>query len=97
MTNLEALQSLVDYSNSNLFSKVLTDHGITGSATYTSANQESIDLALADVYLYMASLPEYKEGSQSEKYDAKTLLALRKRLLQKYNEEDSNISGVEIW
>lgn len=84
MTKLQAIQSLVEYSNDNLFMKVLTDHGITSSATYTSSDQQEIDLALCDILLAMARLPEFKEGSHSVKYNSGQLLAWRKDILKTY-------------
>ncbi len=92
MTKLQALQSLVEYNNTNLFEKVLTDNGITGSATYTAANKKEIDLALADVLNMMASLPEFKEGSHSVKYNSRELLEWRRRILKSYGK----VSGYRV-
>lgn len=84
ITNLQALKSGVEYENDNLFEKVLIDHGLTGDAVYTAANESGVDLALADVYLYLASHPEIKEGKFGMAVDADMLLNLRKRLYDKW-------------
>jgi len=39
MTILEALQSLTEYENTNLFSKVLADNGLVSTDTYVSSSQ----------------------------------------------------------
>ena len=82
MTNLEALQSLLEYTNNNLFEKVMSDRDITGSDIYTS--EESIDLCCADICLYLLSHPEFKEGLQTTKYSQSSLLTLRRKLLKKH-------------
>lgn len=84
MTRLEALKAMVEYENDNLFEKVLTDHGIDGSAAYTTQAKRELDLALADILEYMAALPDFREGSLSTKYSAAGLIAWRKRLLVRY-------------
>ena len=85
MTKLEALQSQVEYSNTNLFAKVLIDKGIDGTATYSVANVKEIDLALAEVLGVMVGLPDFKEGSHHVKYSVSQLIAWRKTILKKYN------------
>jgi hypothetical protein len=86
MTNLEALQSMVEYDNDNLFSKVLTDRGVTASAEYggTSTEQMNLDLALADIYLYLQRHPKIAEGSLSVEYTPEFLQAGRKALYDKW-------------
>jgi hypothetical protein len=86
MTNLEALQAMVEYTNANLFSKVLTDRGVTPSTAYTGtgAQQQALDLSLADIYLYLSQHPKVAEGSLSEEYTKEFLLAGRKTLHDKW-------------
>jgi len=85
MTNLEALRAMIEfgYTNDNLFTKVLEDNSITGSDTYTAANQGSIDIALADVCLAISTHPEFKDGKSAVKWSKSALLELRKTLYQK--------------
>jgi hypothetical protein len=97
MTKLEALQSLVEYDNTNLFTKALLDNGITPTATYASSDKKEIDLALCDVLLAMARLPEFKEGSHSVKYNSKQLLNWRDSILQEYGKASGyRINGRSI-
>ena len=95
MTNLQALQSQVEYDNDEMFEKALLDNDVTPSSTYCKANKKVIDLALADVYLVMAALPEFKQGSHLQKYDSKTLLSMRAAILRKYDEVDYQMPTIE--
>lgn len=99
MTILDALKSMVDYTNDNLFAKVITDNGLNAGTTYTVAYKQDVDLALADVYLHMAALPEFKQGSYSVKYNSTQLLGLRRDILRKYNLDDDEITidGINAW
>ena len=103
MTNLEALQSLVEYTNSNLFTKVLLDNGITGSATYAATEAQGIDLSLADIYLYLAQHPDLTEGKFHVKYDPVYCMSARADLYSKWGltlpevSNGSKMSGTKIW
>jgi hypothetical protein len=105
MTKLEALKATIEfeYTNDNLFTKVLTDRGITGSATYTASDAQDIDLCLADIYLYLAQHPDYTEGKQSEKWSGIDLIQARNDLFAKYGlrppEQSAKkvINGTRSW
>lgn len=97
MTNLEALQSLVEYENSALFEKVLLEHGLTSSDNYNIDNKKEIDLCLADIYFHLAGNPDVKEGSQTITYDRVQLIAMAKAILIKYDEDPANIDGTSKW
>lgn len=84
MTYLEALKSLTEYRNDTQFEKILTDRGLTASGTYSSTDQQAIDLSLADVYLYLANYPKVEEGELAIEYNPKTLIAMRKALYEKH-------------
>lgn len=95
MTNLEALQAIIpEYTNDNLFEKVMTDRGVTSSATYSS--QKDIDMCGSDVCLYLLSLPEFKDGGLIIKYNKSDLIGLRNMLLKKHDEY-SDINGDAQW
>lgn len=101
MTNLEALQSLTEYrsNDDNLFEKSLLDRGITSSDTYAAANEQEIDLTMADIYLYLAGLPERAEGRWSVKYPIETLRSLRRDLYSKWGialPEISQVNALKI-
>ena len=91
MTNLAALQSMVEYDNDDLLSKALTDRGVSSSATYSAANQQSVELAAADIYLVLLNHPDFREGSKSIAYKPGALMALRNRILAKYGMSDNTI------
>lgn len=84
MTNLEALQAMLEYENDNLLAKALVDRGLTSTTTYTTAYQKLVELAAADIYLILLNHPEFREGSKYVKYTREALLALRRGLLIKH-------------
>lgn len=84
MTNIQALESLTEYRNDNLFAKVLTDRGVTSSGTYSAENEQDIDMCFADVLLYLATHPNISEGSLSMQYTPGALMAQRKSLFAKW-------------
>lgn len=91
MTNLAALQAMVEYDNDNLLTKALTDRGVTSSATYSSADQQSVELAAADIYLVLLNHPNFREGSKYIDYKPGALMALRNQILAKYGVSDNTI------
>jgi len=97
MTNKEALQSLTEYSNNNLLEKLLLDRGVATGGTYAAANAKEIDLAAASLYFTLAAHPELREGAFSVKYSGAQLIAMAKRILQKYGEDKATVNGVAIW
>jgi len=101
MTNLEALQSLTEYRSDtdNLFEKSLLDRAITGGDTYAAANEQEIDLTMADIYLYFAGHPEMNDGRWGVKYPVETLRSLRKDLYSKWGialPESNQINALKI-
>jgi len=86
VNKLAALKAMIEfsYSNDNLFEKIMLDHGLTTSDTYAATDRQDVDMCLADVYLHLATHPDYNEGGQSVKFPKKELLAARQRLYAKY-------------
>ncbi len=85
MTRLEALQSMLEYENDDLLAKVMIDRGISDStAEYSAADQRSIELAAADVYLALIAFPKFREGSKYIDYAKGALMSLRRELLKKW-------------
>ena len=106
MTNLEALQSLTEYENEKLFAKVLLDHNIEGSEEYTSDNEQALDICLADIYMYLASHPDFRDGNSSVTWSHKELLSMRRALYDRHGldlPEHSrgvnrpSIDGTTVW
>jgi len=97
VTNKEALQSLTEYENDNLLEKLLLDRGVTTGGTYAPSNAQVIDLCAADLYFTLATHPELKEGSFSVKYSGAELIAMAKRILQKYGMDEATVDGEAVW
>ena len=85
MTKLEVLQAMIDFEvPENVYSKVLIDAGVDGAATYTVADRKEIDLCLAELYLFLATKADVKEGDLIITTDRRTFLVLRNEILAKY-------------
>jgi len=87
MTNLEAIKASEagKYQLSdNVYLKALTDHSIVNTATYAGRSQ-AFDLAVADVYIVLATGTDVKEGGYSVSIpDRKTLLNLANSIYQRW-------------
>ena len=97
MTNKEALQSQTEYKNDNLLEKLLLDRNIATGGTYAAVNSKDIDLAAASLYFTLAAHPELKEGSFTVIYSGAQLIAMAKRILKKYDEDEPTVNGEAIW
>jgi len=97
MTNKEALQSQTEYENDNLLEKLLLDRGLEAEGTYSAANAKDIDLCAADLYFTLATHPELREGAFTIKYSGAQLIAMAKRILQKYDMNEPTVNGGAIW
>jgi len=97
MNNKAALQSLTEYKNDDLLEKLLLDRGVATGGTYVAANAKDINLCAADLYFTLATHPELKEGSFSLKYSGAQLIAMAKRILQKYDMDEPTVNGEAIW
>lgn len=93
MTNLEALQATVEYENDDLLTKALLDRGVTSTATYTAADQRSVELAAADIFLFLVGHPDFREGSKYVSYAKGALMSLRRELLRKHNALPTTITA----
>ena len=104
MTILEAFKSMIEfeYTNDNLFTKILTDQALTASDTYVLADEEDLDMCLAELCLVLSSQPDFREGGSSQTWSSKSLLKLRQTLYNKWGSEPPELSrnvidGTEIW
>jgi len=95
MTLLEALQSTVQYAETNTLEKVLIDLELTAGDTYTAANSGEIEVATAHVLLIAARAPDFKEGSLFIKWTPAALLAEANRLFDK-NSVTTDFAGATI-
>ncbi len=99
MNYLEALQAMTEYrsTNNNLFIKALLDGGLTTGGTYTSSDEQAVDLVMADIYFSLAGHPEMIEGRWKVKYPVDKLYSLRKKIYDKWGldlPENSNLNNV---
>ena len=78
-----------------LVEKALIDRAVSGTANYTSADTEKVELAVADLCL-LVTLSSESEGGYSITYDAKKLNELRSRLPKKHGVEDEDAQGSTI-
>lgn len=91
MTRLEALQSIVQSSNTNLLAKVMLDLDIDSTITYTAADADNNELAMGWVFYYVSLMPDITEGGLSIKWDRRALMAEVSRIFRKYE-----VSGVTV-
>lgn len=85
ITNLQALQSMVNLDLPNLHEKVLLDNGVTGTDNYTTADGPVIELCAAYVYKVELSHPEFSEGKLKIGVDRKALTSLMNNIFKKNN------------
>jgi hypothetical protein len=65
---------------------------LLATATYTSGNEQAVDMAAADIYLYLMNHPGFSEGSKRIDYNPGALMALRNALLAKWGVTPLSIS-----
>ena len=99
MNNLQTLKSLIEYRGTqtdNLFTKVLLDRAITAGDEYSASDAKNVDLALADVCLYLSTHPEEAEGKWRVKWSSASLLNLRSKLFSKHGLTAPEITNQDL-
>jgi hypothetical protein len=88
MTVLEVIRSypVLDDCNTNLITKVCLDRNLTSGDSYASGLRQSVELAVADLYVEMANSPDFSEGQLSIKYPRESLLKRAEAIYRKYND-----------
>jgi hypothetical protein len=101
MTNLAALKSMIEWYNADLFTKVMLERNVIGTATYTVTDQQNLDLCLADIYFFLAQQPTFKDGNSQLGWTPARLMSARKVILLKYglptDDTELTVDGTEIW
>lgn len=93
MTNKEALQGLVTVDNDNLINKTLLDRNLgNGSTEYESANKTVIALCGADIAMFQAFNPDFKEGNMSIT-TKKELIEYANYIYKKYDETENILTN----
>lgn len=87
MTILGAIQANPILANVpvDFIQSVLIGRSIDGSVDYTESSLKDVELASADLYAALATMPEFREGQLAIKYDAGVLKA---RALALYNKHE---------
>lgn len=85
MTNAEWLDNAVPGVDAGIRSAILADRGINPTAGYTGIS-ESTQLAKADLYMEVALMPKFTEGSLSIEYSQSSLKSAANRIYQKYGD-----------
>lgn len=88
MTVIEAIKSYpaLEDVKSNLISKFCLDRSLADGDSYSASVKEKTELVAADLMVFMATHPEFREGDLSMKYDAAALKQAAKRIYEEYND-----------
>ena len=102
MTVLEALTSMAPFAGDNTLAKGLVDNDLTSTDEYVkTTHQKSVDLAAADVYDILSTVPDWKESKYSEQYSNAKLRKMADDIRAKYGirrkTARSSINGVARW
>lgn len=95
MTNLQALESLIQIQNTNLAEKIMIDLQIDGTGTYTVADKSSIEIASAFVYKVQATHPDFKEANLSISIGRKEMIDYANSIFERYGYTDEIIKEVK--
>jgi hypothetical protein len=89
MTVLEAIKANPILVNVpvNYIESVMISRSVSGSADYTESSLKDVELVSADLYAAIATLPEFKEGQLSLKYDSGILKSRALALYNKYDDD----------
>ena len=102
MTKREAIESPFNFEiPSKLIDKVEIDRSIKGGAEYTKANEQEIDVAIADVCGRLINMKSFTEGELTINFDLSALRTMRIDLLSKWDltetEVSATISSRQVW
>ena len=88
MTIKEAILSFPGLSDvsDNFIEKILTDRSLSGAASYTSSDKEDVGLCAADLYVAVATAPDFSEGRLSITMQRGEMIRSAKRLYRENGE-----------
>jgi peptide deformylase len=96
MTLFEAIRanpSLAEIQDQTIIA-YCTSRGADSGDDYTAADLQTLELVTADLYLEMATQPEFTEGSLSIKRNLNILLRRARNIYLKYEDDKaSDVSG----
>jgi hypothetical protein len=87
MTNLEALQSLINLDIPNLHEKILIDNGISAVDDYLAENKSTIELCSAYVYKVELTHPDFSEGGLKIASNKEELIKIMNAIFKSNNRE----------
>lgn len=95
MTILEAIKSNPISANvpNDFIESILIGRSISGAALYDVTTLKEVELATADIYASIATMPEFSEGGLSLKYNADTLITRALVLYNKHNDPKASEIG----
>lgn len=112
MTNLELIQSKIVFQSisQELIKGALAIRSLNWADCYDSGSLENFELTIADLYVELIALPEFKEGTLSIKYNVAQLTTMAANIYRKYNDdkldyiieptttkEQGSIESVNLW
>lgn len=92
MTNLELIQSKIVFQSisQELIKGALAIRSLNWADCYDSGSLENIELTIADLYVELIALPEFKEGALSIKYNVEQLTMMAANIYRKYDDDRLN-------
>lgn len=101
MTILEAIQASpgLDALSDTQIEKSLLENNLTGDDEYTAELKKTVDICIAHLYLLLANLPDFSEGSLSMTYSRDELISFANTILDEYGERQPLpvIESVSAW
>lgn len=95
MTVLEAIRSNPVLANVPVeyIETVLIGRSIEGATVYTESSLKDVELATADLYAAIATVPQFSEGQLSITYDSSVLIKRALGLYTKYEDPKATDIG----
>ena len=101
MTKREAIESYFNFDvPEKLIDKVVIDRAIKDNAEYSSTDQETVEVAVADICGQLVNWKQFTEGELTIVFDLSALRSMRTELLSKWNktsELSSTIQSRQVW
>lgn len=90
MTISETILSFPGLENcSSFLEKVLVDRSLNGVDEYTKERKRTVNLAAADMYVFLVNSPDYTENKLSISYSRKHLIDTAAMLYQENGEPEN--------
>lgn len=95
MTFLELIQGKIIFQaiSPELIKTSLQFRSLNWADCYDVSSLQNVELTIADLYIELMALPEFKEGSLSIKYDANQLLRMANAIYTKYEDDKLSLTS----